>query len=118
MRKKLQKSVPSLFNLLRDLLKEETKRTTIRELIEQYVQQLKEFRRFSEQDEEGSESPGVLIWALYLYGCFCDYQNEADTALDAVKQCLDICPNCIDAQMLRARIYKVNWLENSKLNKP
>jgi len=117
MQHKIRRSVPSLFKLLEKIIKEdEDKLGRVRQLLEQYIEQLKNHRRFSERDEQNSEGPGTIIWAMYCYGMLLDEFNEPANALVIVDEALAMAPTCIDHIMLRARVYKhqANYIEAYK----
>lgn len=122
MQHKIRRSVTSLFKLLEKIIEDEDKRARVRNLLEQYIEQLKNHRRFSENDEENSEGPGTVIWAMYCYGMFLDEYNEPELAFSIVDEALEVAPTCIDFIMLRARIYKhqanyaeaYKWMEHAR----
>jgi len=116
LRAKFRKIVPSTFNLVKELLDDEKKREIITELLAQYVDQVKNHRRFSEKDPENSESPAVYCWLLYFQSLQCDYLEEHEKSLQILKEAIELSPTCCDFYMQRARIYKHqgNYLEAQK----
>eukprot|EP00494_Astrolonche_serrata_P031274 UN31543 len=85
-------------------------------LIDEYINELKDNHRFSTNDEKNSESPGVIIWSIYLKGMYLDYFSKQNDALKMVEEGLKIAPTNIEFYLLRARIYKHdgNYLEAYK----
>ena len=64
MQHKIRRSVTSLFKLLEKIIEDEDKRVRVRNLLEQYIEQLKNHRRFSETDEESIK---LILFCFYFH---------------------------------------------------
>lgn len=106
MRDRLRKGIPSLFRDLKNLYIDPEKIKTITDLVTGYIASLRSDQRFSSKEEAGSESPVVLVWALYYAAHHYDHLADYAKALAAVNEALDHTPTNIDLYVLKARILK------------
>jgi tetratricopeptide (TPR) repeat protein len=73
MKEYLRKGIPSLFNDILPLLSHSEKAKIIQEISNNFLKNLRKSNKFDDSDAENSESPSVLLWALYFAGHLHDH---------------------------------------------
>ncbi|XP_071447544.1 N-alpha-acetyltransferase 15, NatA auxiliary subunit [Hetaerina americana] len=108
LRRGLHKGVPPLFVDLRSLYKIPEKVEIVEKLLLQYVDALKKFNRFSEEDvaKEPREPASALLWVYYYCAQHYDHLGQTDKALSYVNDAIDHTPTLIELFLLKGKIYK------------
>lgn len=109
MRKALTKGVPPLFVDLRNLYHDTGKVKIIQKLMLQYVEALKDVRKYSKAEvNNGPKEPAsALLWVYYFLAQHYDYLNETEEALKYINAALEHTPTLIELFVVKGRIYKV-----------
>lgn len=106
LRRGIRKGIPSLFSDVSPLYANAAKAQLIQSLLDSYLPQLKQHRRFAAEDAEDSESPSSLLWALFFAASHYDFLGQADKALSVADEATTHTPTLVDLYVLKARIYK------------
>ncbi|KAG8236210.1 hypothetical protein J437_LFUL016214 [Ladona fulva] len=114
LRRGLHKGVPPLFVDLRSLYKNPEKVDIIEQLLLQYVDALKKFNRFSEEDveTEPKEPASALLWVYYYCAQHYDHLGNTDKALSYVNEAIEHTPTLIELFLLKGKIYKICFQVN------
>lgn len=110
MRKALSKGVPPLFVDLSNLYHDTEKVQIIEKLMLQYVEALKNFRKYSETEvNNGPKEPAsALLWVYYYLAQHFDYLNQSEKALNYIDAAIEHTPTLIELFVTKGRIYKVS----------
>jgi len=103
---KFRKSVPSLFNDVKSLYRDEAKGAVMDALVATYRSELREHYRFGPEEERFSASPMCLLWVNYFYCSRLVDKGAFEEALAAIDEALLTVPTCIDLHVLKARCFK------------
>lgn len=111
MRKALTKGVPPLFVDLRNLYHDSGKVKIIERLILQYVEALKNVRKYSKVEiNNGPKEPAsALLWVYYYLAQHYDYLNQTEEALNYINAAIEHTPTLIELFVVKGRIYKVRF---------
>lgn len=114
MRKSLAKGVPPLFVDLRSLYQVPGREKIIENLMLQYVEALKNVRKFSKVEvNNGPKEPAsALLWVYYYLAQHYDYLNQTEQALNYINAAIEHTPTLIELFVVKGRIYKVCTLLN------
>ena len=102
----LRKGVPSLFNDIKLLYKDESKKREIERTVLKFYKTLRETSKFSENETE-VEPPSALLWVMHFLGQHYDQEGDSGLALKYINEALDHTPTAVELLMVKARIYKV-----------
>ena len=105
---RIRKGIPSIFNDIKSLLKDQTRSTRVINLINDTVSSLKSSSKFlHESTPEGKvEQPHCLMWALFLYSQVLDFSKQHGRALEVVNEAITHTPTVPDFYLFKGRIYK------------
>lgn len=104
--KQLRKGVPSLFNSLKDLLKDSVKSDLIFESIHRFYKNLRESGTFYNQKNDEKEPPTAFLWTAFFIAQYYDYFSKTEKALEYINTAIDHSPTAVELYMAKARIYK------------
>ncbi|KAG8813414.1 hypothetical protein FRC17_001586 [Serendipita sp. 399] len=98
----LKKNIPSLFADLKPLYKDESKRSVIQSIVEQYQDELEAATSKKSDDE----SPTTYVWTLYFLGLHYSAQGEYQRAHDILNKAIEHTPTLPELYTAKARNLK------------
>lgn len=110
MRKALSKGVPPLFVDLSSLYHNTRKAEIIELLMLQYVEALKNVRKYSNAEvNNGPKEPAsALLWVYYYLAQHYDFLNLTEQALYYINAAIEHTPTLIELFVVKGKIYKVS----------
>jgi peptide alpha-N-acetyltransferase len=104
--KQLRKGVPSLFNSVKDLLKDSIKSTLILQSINGFYNNLQTNGTFFGEEQDEKEPPTAFLWTVFFIAHYYDYFSQTEKALEFVNIAIGHSPTAVELYMIKARIYK------------
>ena len=101
----IRRAVPSLFNSIKFIYKDENKVKIVHSLIENYEKELRKTNKFTENSEK-IESPDALFWTLFYLAQHYDKIGESNKAIITIDKAIEHTPTVIEAYCIKGRIYK------------
>ena len=106
LRHRIRKGIPNLFRDVFPLYKNSEKAVIIENLLLKYLKNTPRLK-FSDEDEDNTESPSIALWLLMFAAQHFDYYHHDSTkALDYVDRAIEHTPTMIDLYCVKARIFK------------
>jgi len=98
------KGLPSVFNDIRELLRDGEKAKIIEDLCVKHSQSLEEKNTFFGSDQE--ENPCCLLWSyLFLAGYF-NWKEDFNRAMEYIEKAIQHTPTLIELYTMKAKIFK------------
>ncbi|OXA45499.1 N-alpha-acetyltransferase 16, NatA auxiliary subunit [Folsomia candida] len=101
----LDKGTPSLFTDIKPMYQNPAKVIQIGNLVESMANSLRDYGKFSKDDEKVA-SASALLWTYYYLAQHYDYHRDTDTALAYIEKAIEHTPTLIELFMCKGRIYK------------
>ncbi|KAG8856490.1 hypothetical protein FRB91_000771 [Serendipita sp. 411] len=98
----LKKNIPSLFADLKPLYGDDTKRSVIQSIVEQYRDELEAESGTKDEDD----SPTTYVWTLYFLGLHYSAQGEYQRAHDILNKAIEHTPTLPELYTAKARNLK------------
>lgn len=104
----LVKGVPSLFNDLKSLYKDQEKQQVVQDLVEGFRSHYEQHKTIDPAADsgEGQDAPSTLVWVLYYLAQHYSYLNDHAAALRHIDLVVQHTPSLPDLHMMKARLLK------------
>lgn len=105
----LIKGVPSLFNDLKPLYQDASKRAALQDILEGFrtgYEQTRHIEPSQAAGEQGQDAPSTYVWILYYLAQHYSFLGQHSLAIQHINQVLQHTPSLPDLHMMKARILK------------